>query len=524
MTTHDYDTVLYPSAVYSQTHPDRLATLAILHGLKPRDVRNCRVLELGCGDGFNLIAMAVASPDSIFVGIDYALAPIQKGRDAVNALGLDNVTLHHLDFSAAGGTLGIFDYVIAHGILSWLPDAVREQMLALCKRSLAPDGVAYISYNAMPGGHLRQAVRNMMLQHTAHLTDPHEKITQARALIKFLAASTTDDRAYKAMLEQERDRVHGYVDAGFYHDDLSTHNNAFYFSEFVSEAARHKLQFLSESDLTPEALGQFPPAAAGTLDQIPAADFIRRRQYLDFVKGRSFHQSLLCHQGLAVERHDLTKHIGALWFSGAVRSDAGAATLSSNEVVKFINPAGTEASCAHPWIKWALHHLGTRWPQRIAYAEIESLVRSWQHSGQTVIGAEAETELAASLQKSLLSAWASGLIEAHSTQVFYATEISGKPVASPLARWQLQFDAPILATLGHTALKLNGDMARELVRRMDGSKSRDQLAEELFALGQKNGNETHTDSALFREALDKNLKQLAGMGLLMPEERVKVES
>jgi tRNA G46 methylase TrmB len=65
-----YDEVLYPSYTHNQTHPDRLATIATLFGLTPAPVERCRVLELGCGNGSNLVPMAYGLPGSEFVGID----------------------------------------------------------------------------------------------------------------------------------------------------------------------------------------------------------------------------------------------------------------------------------------------------------------------------------------------------------------------------------------------------------------------------------------------------------------------
>jgi tRNA G46 methylase TrmB len=76
-----------------QTHPDRLATLATLFGLRPAPPQRCRVLELGCGDGGNLIPMALALPDASFVGVDAAPKAIARGQGVVAELGLANVTL-----------------------------------------------------------------------------------------------------------------------------------------------------------------------------------------------------------------------------------------------------------------------------------------------------------------------------------------------------------------------------------------------------------------------------------------------
>ena len=92
-----YDNVPYPSAVYPQTHPDRLATIGHLFGLTPARVESARVLELGCGDGTNITAMALTLPQSQFCGLDLASAPIGKGKKVIAALNLANVRLEQMD-------------------------------------------------------------------------------------------------------------------------------------------------------------------------------------------------------------------------------------------------------------------------------------------------------------------------------------------------------------------------------------------------------------------------------------------
>src|ERR687893_3086810 len=92
-----YDEVRYSSFPYAQTHPDRLATVAALHGLHPADPARCRVLELGCGAGGNLLAMACATPGLEAVGVDLAAKPIAEGRHAIAEVGLENMELRQGD-------------------------------------------------------------------------------------------------------------------------------------------------------------------------------------------------------------------------------------------------------------------------------------------------------------------------------------------------------------------------------------------------------------------------------------------
>src|SRR5918997_4118593 len=156
MPDNAYDAVRYSNNPYAQTHPERLATVAILHGLTPPDPFTARVLEVGCGAGGNLLAMAAATPGIRATGVDLAAGPIADGRAAIAEIGLENVELHAADVrSLADGSLGAFDYIVAHGVYSWIPDDARDALLATIRNCLVPDGVAYVSFNAQPGGYFR---------------------------------------------------------------------------------------------------------------------------------------------------------------------------------------------------------------------------------------------------------------------------------------------------------------------------------------------------------------------------------
>src|SRR4051794_11620063 len=132
-----YDEVRYSNFPYAQTHPDRLATVAILHGLEPPDPFHARVLEVGCGAGGNLLAMAAATPGIRAVGVDLAAVAIEEGRAIVEQVGLENVDLRRGDVrELTDGQLGEFDYIVAHGVYGWIPPDARDALLATIKTSL----------------------------------------------------------------------------------------------------------------------------------------------------------------------------------------------------------------------------------------------------------------------------------------------------------------------------------------------------------------------------------------------------
>ena len=109
-----------------------LATLGALFGMNPARLESCRVLELGCGEGANLIPVAFQWPESEFVGIDLSAEAIRYGNDFIGRLGLRNITLRCLDIMEIDREFGSFDYIIVHGVYSWVPaSGAREGAIDL---------------------------------------------------------------------------------------------------------------------------------------------------------------------------------------------------------------------------------------------------------------------------------------------------------------------------------------------------------------------------------------------------------
>ena len=229
------------------------------------------MLELGCGDGGNLVPMAYVLPGGTFCGIDLSARAIERAQAVTEALGLANARFERGDFAAAQGE---FDYVIAHGVYSWVEPAARDALLDACRAHLAPGGVAYVSYDVLPGGHLREITRQMLRWHLRDVDEPEQRIAGARALLEAIAGARPEGDEMR--LAAERALQQG--DPALFHDELAPHHEAVLFADFVDHAGRHGLRFLAEADVFEMDAGALPPELAG--------DAIEREQYLDFFKGR----------------------------------------------------------------------------------------------------------------------------------------------------------------------------------------------------------------------------------------------
>jgi SAM-dependent methyltransferase len=443
-----YDEVPYSGRPYTDSHPERLATMATLFGVAPAPIEHCRVLEIACGDAANLLPMAYGFPRSEFVGFDLAAQPIERGKRLVARLGLANLALAQRDLRDFPTDAGEFDYIIAHGLYSWIPADARDALLGLVARHLAPRGVAFISYNTYPGCYVRRMVWEMLRFHTDHLESPDARIAEAQALAQLLATGRSTEDAYSALFKREFERL-TTRDPGFlFHDDLAAVNEPVYFHEFVAHAARHRLQFLCEAELVALAYGGLTPEARHVLEGL---DPLAREQYLDFMKCRRFRQTLLCHEGLAIERQLGPEKLEVFRLSSRARIQA----------VDAVVAAPPQGDGALP--QAVLAALDDAAPAALRIDELAARVP----------GCDVDN-----LRRLAWAAACAGAVQLHAHAPGLVTMPGERPVASAVARAQLE-SSETVTNLRHEAVRLDDEIARRLVPLLDGTRDRAALAAAL---------------------------------------------
>jgi cyclopropane fatty-acyl-phospholipid synthase-like methyltransferase len=479
-----YDQVGYPSFAIYYTHPNRLATVATLLGMKPAPVEKCRVLEIGCFDGVNLAAMAVGLPHCEFVGVDSAATAIARGRAMAEELGLKNLTLRHLDVMEMAPDYGVFDYIVVHGLYTWVPPPVCEQIMSICKGSLAPQGVAYISYNTFPGCHSRVMLREMMQFHNRDFHDPQQQMQQGFNLLKLLANSLeSDSEPYTKFLQGELERLGNRSLESLYHDELSEVFAPLYFHQFMEHAQRHDLQFLGEADFFDMVPRGMTPKAVEVLERI-GDDIVLREQYLDFMRGRHFRKTLLCHQGVVLNRSLKADCVKPYYVSTFAKPESPAPNLAPDAKETFANDHGAKLSSAAPLARSLLWHLVEKTPQRVPFERLAAEVE--QRARQSLgFVPEAGDDVAADIAEFVWVTYRAGLVDLHLYVPPMVTSVSETPLASPLARWQAR-RSDCVATLHHRTLKLGGPIQRGLLALMDGHRDRAALRADVlqvFATG-----------------------------------------
>ncbi len=507
-----YDAVAYPGHAFSQTHPSRLATIAHFHGMDPALPRAMRVLELGCGRGGNLIPMAAQYPGSRFLGIDLSGDSIRQASANAEELGLGNLAFEQRDILAVGAEIGTFDYIIVHGVYSWVPDVVRERIIALFGELLAPQGVAYVSYNALPGCRLRDLARDVMLFAVRDIDDPRERVRVARAALKETAEASDPDSFHGAALRQRLKQIEELPDNVLYHDDLNPGARAFALHEVLSSAERHGLQFLAEASF-PNMYGAAKGQAQQVVDRIPLQEMARREQTLDLLIGRAFRETLLCRAEIPLKRGIRPGSLKPYHLAAHVRPAPPKEEDTKPGVARFSFDEGVQLVVDLPACKAALRILSEAWPANIAW---DDLVERACALAANELGPDRAHEMAR-LDEALIAIFKAGLIDIRLEAPPLTTAISEKPVASEIARWQAATSAEV-TDLRHRMVLLDGVVVRKFVSLLDGSRDQRMLLDEMNAFldeTRRSGiNVPGLPERAIAEEVAMHLKDVARLGLL----------
>lgn len=287
-----YDALPYDSRPVALTRIDTLAARAALFGADPPAVQNARVLELGCASGGNLLPMALVFPGARFVGVDLSERQVADGRARIAALGVDNLQLEHADILDWTPPAEAFDYIIAHGVYSWVPEPVRARILDLCAQKLSPQGVAFVSFNVLPGFHLRAMTRDILRDGDRSDDPPAQRLAAARALLDDLAVTLNGrDDPEAALLRREVDELQAARDSYLLHEYLADCNQPFSIRAFAEDASARGLVHLGEADLSTLSL----LALGSGQEALDTQALLAAETWSDQTGLRPFRQSLLCH-------------------------------------------------------------------------------------------------------------------------------------------------------------------------------------------------------------------------------------
>jgi SAM-dependent methyltransferase len=365
MSANPYDELPYQSFPIEWTAPERLALASILHGGPRPPLDGYRVLELGCGSGANLLALAYYRRHATFVGVDGAATAIALADAGRDVLKLGNLEFIHANFrTAVEGLSGQFDYVIAHGVFSWVPDEVRDAFLELVAVRLKPGGLLYLNYNTRPGWNIRGLVRDFLIAQTAAEPSLRARARQAQDVsARVVNAMSGVEHHYSQLIANEfRFVCEGDV-SWVGHEFLADTNRPYWRSEFLALSRRHGLEYVADADFN-YASGRIPPDLAPKLD---VAMICGRsvEDTVDLLCYRQLHSPILTAAPLCRTVLGPTE-FGDLWVASCL--EPGPPPEPDKNPV-FRHPSGYEVEAKNASMTVTLSRLHALWPRGIRVAE-----------------------------------------------------------------------------------------------------------------------------------------------------------
>ena len=318
-----YNTFPYDSHAFKWCSPAYIRAVAYLYGVDLPPVQKARVLEIGCAAGGNSLPFAFMYPKAEIMAIDISEAQIAQGQEIAERAQLKNISLQTMCMTELPAELGSFDYVIAHGVLSWIPKVVQPQLFKAIEKSLRSVGGAYVSFNTYPGWRARETLRDLMLWHCREVEDMQSKVAMAREVIPFLEEGVSPHNLLQPAKEYLAAQLPDCDSQDYYlaHEYLELHNNPLYLGQMMTFAENANLRYIGDAEARIECPEYYHLADNEEFLKLQssATSVIAEQQYLDFAVGRSFRKSLFTsnqHPQQAFARPDFSR-LTDLLFAGA---------------------------------------------------------------------------------------------------------------------------------------------------------------------------------------------------------------
>lgn len=518
-----FEDVPYEGRVIHSARPESIAVEAWLRGIRVRHPGKARILELGCAEGANAGGIAYHLADATVVAVDYSRRHIDEARAMKDQLGLDNLTLHCASIAELPDAVGgDFDYILCHGVLSWVPEDVREAIFACLRDRLAPRGVGYVSYNCPPGWAMRGLVRQVLRANTRHRATPEAKLEEARALLELMASTPFTAHPYGAYMAGEAAETLQHRDSYVAHEYLADVNVAFGYGDILRLAGRYGLGFLAE--LSPVAHRGVEEKLREVVAEI-TEDPIEREELADVLAGRAFRASLFVREGVELVPPDEARDrlLDVALFVTTLHPVAPRPSLVDGDAEDLEDKDGIRVTVTHALLKAALIELARSFPAGVRFEELADRALALLHLRRSrAIDQGLGAEEREALRDDLLRLVSLRHLDLRLTEPPFALVAGEKPRVSTLTRFEAR-RADWVTSGFFEALHLD-DAGRFFVELLDGSRDRDEIAAQLAATLAKHevdvrdegGNPLEGEAAhrAMRGYVDQKLRLLEMQGLI----------
>jgi methyltransferase-like protein/SAM-dependent methyltransferase len=471
----EYDRFRYDNFPFRATHPDWLRTASTLLGMSPAPAESCRVLELGCGRGGNLVGLATALPGSTFLGIDHAPSQVADGTADAAALGLTNVEFRSLDIRDLDERVGGFDYVICHGVFSWVPDDVRDQILSLTESLLLPGGVGFISFNTRPGWAARGIVRDMLRRWVPD-GPAEEMAAAARSILGLWREASSSSGPLAGFVDHETELLGRLSDHYLYFEHLVEHNHPYLLTEFVQLLDGTGLAYLGDADIASMSPAQLGDEAQAQVEAL-GLDPVATEQLLDDLTIRFFRRALVCRADDLPERSQNHSRLESCWVASDMTIDELSVDLDNADGgridIVLSDADGAVLRPDDPHTAALLWVLAEHRPRGLAVRDLALEVASRLGVSPDETFIDETIEIAHALVMR-------GRLDAGVLERPLAADVMELPLTTELVRYQARCGRRIVTTGRHEHFATDR-MDMVLLRNLDGAHDRSALLGEVAA-------------------------------------------
>ncbi|MEA3089888.1 MAG: hypothetical protein QOJ04_1230 [Caballeronia sp.] len=288
------NSIAYTTGYYHEQSPTFLNACLAMQRVSPPSLEKFTYCELGFGQGLTSLILAATHPNGDFYACDFNPLHVLGASSIRDEARLPNLTLLENSFGdlAQGQVeLPMFDYITMHGIISWISDETRAQIMRFLTRYLKPGGVVQVSYNAMVGCAQVLPLQRLLMLGTAGAGEGGDAWTKASGLA---AKMVNLDALHFKRNPDSQGRVEGFdkQDTRYLvHEYLHEKWTPFYFTDIAREMAGAKLSFAGSARFAHMSpVGWLGDAQRDMLETV--ADPIEAEELRDYFANRGFRSDI----------------------------------------------------------------------------------------------------------------------------------------------------------------------------------------------------------------------------------------
>jgi len=242
--------VEYTAHYYKELDPDFLNICAVMAGVTPIETSEpFSYCELGCGHGLTVLTLATRYPNGTFYAVDYNPSHIAQARAIAKEIGLENIQFFEKSFQEMvedDSLLPEVDFMVFHGVYTWVNDENRANIVTLCQRHVISGGLVYNSYNAKSGWLYSEPIQKLIWglskEFTGSSIEKMKKITQTLESLQEIDSGyfKSNSAEIKKRIDKIKTSNSNYIVHEYLHDSWK----AFYFPEVCEDMERAKLTYL----------------------------------------------------------------------------------------------------------------------------------------------------------------------------------------------------------------------------------------------------------------------------------------